>query len=74
MTHVNGGAPPRTAKEEPGAIGVKGAGMPAYGINGIFGGEDDVRAHGRDERVLVQSFFDAVDFMYTLATALGKGE
>jgi acetylornithine deacetylase/succinyl-diaminopimelate desuccinylase-like protein len=51
-----------------------GAGMPTYGISGIFGDEDDVRAHGRDERVLVQSFYDAVDFMYTLATALGKSE
>jgi acetylornithine deacetylase/succinyl-diaminopimelate desuccinylase-like protein len=51
-----------------------GAGMPTYGISGIFGDEDDVRAHGRDERVLVQWFYDAVDFMYTLVTALGKGE
>jgi acetylornithine deacetylase/succinyl-diaminopimelate desuccinylase-like protein len=51
-----------------------GAGMPTYGINGMFGDEDDVRAHGRDERVLVQSFDDAVDFMYTLVTALGKGD
>jgi acetylornithine deacetylase/succinyl-diaminopimelate desuccinylase-like protein len=50
------------------------AGIPTYGINGMFGDEDDVRAHGRDERVLVQSFYEAVDFMYTLITALGKGE
>jgi acetylornithine deacetylase/succinyl-diaminopimelate desuccinylase-like protein len=48
------------------------AGMPTYGISGIFGDEDDVRAHGRDERVLVQSFYDAVDFMYTLVTGLGS--
>jgi acetylornithine deacetylase/succinyl-diaminopimelate desuccinylase-like protein len=50
------------------------AGMPTYGISGMFGDEDDVRAHGRDERVLVQSFYEAVDFMYYLVTALGKGE
>jgi len=50
------------------------AGMPTYGISGMFGDEDDVRAHGRDERVLVQSFYDAVDFMYTLVTTLGKGD
>jgi di/tripeptidase len=31
-----------------------------------------VRAHGRDERVLVKSFDEAVDFMYTVAAALGK--
>jgi acetylornithine deacetylase/succinyl-diaminopimelate desuccinylase-like protein len=48
------------------------AGIPTYGISGIFGDEDDVRAHGRDERVLVKSFDEAVDFMYTVAAALGK--
>jgi acetylornithine deacetylase/succinyl-diaminopimelate desuccinylase-like protein len=50
------------------------AGIPTYGISGIFGDEDDVRAHGRDERVLVKSFDEAVDFMYTVAVALGKSD
>jgi len=54
------------------AIYLTGAGIPTYGASGIFGDEDDVRAHGRDERVLVKSFYEAVDFMYTLATTLGK--
>lgn len=49
------------------------AGMPTYGISGTFTDEDDIRAHGRDERVLVQSFYDAVDFTYALVTALAKG-
>jgi acetylornithine deacetylase/succinyl-diaminopimelate desuccinylase-like protein len=49
-------------------------GIPTYGVSGGFGDEDDVRSHGRDERVLVQSFYDAVDFMYALVTGLGKGE
>jgi acetylornithine deacetylase/succinyl-diaminopimelate desuccinylase-like protein len=48
------------------------AGIPTYGISGIFGDEDDVRAHGRDERILVKAFDEAVDFMYTVAAALGK--
>jgi hypothetical protein len=30
------------------------------------------RAHGRDERVLAQSFCDTVDFMYALVTGLGQ--
>ena len=33
--------------------------------------EDDIRAHGKDERVLVKSFYDAVDFMYDVITNLG---
>jgi acetylornithine deacetylase/succinyl-diaminopimelate desuccinylase-like protein len=50
------------------------AGIPTYGISGIFGDEDDVRAHGRDERILVKAFDEAVDFMYTVAAALGKSD
>jgi acetylornithine deacetylase/succinyl-diaminopimelate desuccinylase-like protein len=48
------------------------AGILTYGVSGIFGDEDDVRAHGRDERVLVKSFYDAVDFMYDLAKRLSS--
>jgi acetylornithine deacetylase/succinyl-diaminopimelate desuccinylase-like protein len=46
------------------------AGIPTYGVGGIFGDEDDVRAHGRNERILVKSFDDAVDFIYDLVTRL----
>jgi len=53
---------------------LRSAGIPTYGVSGIFGDEDDVRAHGRDERILVKSFYEAVDFMYDLCVALGKGE
>jgi acetylornithine deacetylase/succinyl-diaminopimelate desuccinylase-like protein len=45
-------------------------GIPTYGVSGIFGDEDDVRAHGRSERILVKSFDDAVDFVYDLITRL----
>jgi acetylornithine deacetylase/succinyl-diaminopimelate desuccinylase-like protein len=48
------------------------AGILTYGVSGIFGDEDDVRAHGRDERILVKSFYEAVDFMYDLATRLSS--
>ena len=49
------------------------AGIPTYGVSGVFTDEDDVRAHGRDERILVQSFDEAVDFIYDLVTRLGGG-
>jgi acetylornithine deacetylase/succinyl-diaminopimelate desuccinylase-like protein len=48
------------------------AGIPTYGASGIFGDEDDVRAHGRNERILVKSFDDAVDFIYDLITRLSS--
>jgi acetylornithine deacetylase/succinyl-diaminopimelate desuccinylase-like protein len=53
-------------------IYLRAAGIPAYGVSGIFGDEDDVRAHGRDERILVQSFNEAVDFIYEVFTNLGR--
>ena len=34
-------------------------GIPAFGVN-HFGPDDDVRAHGRDERIGVREFEDAV--------------
>ncbi len=48
------------------------AGIPTYGVSGIFNDEDDYRAHGRSERILVKSFDDAVDFIYDLITRLAS--
>ena len=45
------------------------AGIAMYGTSGIFGDIDDSRAHGKDERVLVQSFFDGQEYLYRLAKA-----
>jgi acetylornithine deacetylase/succinyl-diaminopimelate desuccinylase-like protein len=42
------------------------AGMPTYGVSGVFFDIDDVRAHGKDERILVQSYYEGVEFMYRL--------
>lgn len=48
------------------------AGIPTYGVSGLFGDVDDVRAHGRDERVGVEPFYQAIDFYYRLIQALAK--
>jgi acetylornithine deacetylase/succinyl-diaminopimelate desuccinylase-like protein len=40
------------------------AGMPTFGISGVAIDMNDVRAHGRDERVRVESFYQGVDFYY----------
>ena len=40
------------------------AGIPTYGVNGVAIDQDDVRAHGKDERVRMDSFYDGVEFYY----------
>lgn len=44
----------------------RNAGIPTYGLSGIAIDVDDVRAHGRDERVSVESFERALEFTYRL--------
>jgi acetylornithine deacetylase/succinyl-diaminopimelate desuccinylase-like protein len=46
------------------------AGLPVYGVSGVFYDIDDVRAHGRDERVLAEAFDQGVEFTYRLIKAL----
>ncbi|HEX2779191.1 MAG TPA: M20/M25/M40 family metallo-hydrolase [Gemmatimonadaceae bacterium] len=45
---------------------LRAAGIPTYGISGVFIDVDDYRAHGRDERILVKSFYDGVEYVYEL--------
>jgi acetylornithine deacetylase/succinyl-diaminopimelate desuccinylase-like protein len=46
------------------------AGIPTYGVQGIFYDRDDIRFHGRDERVKVQSFYEGQTFLYELVKRL----
>jgi acetylornithine deacetylase/succinyl-diaminopimelate desuccinylase-like protein len=50
------------------------AGIPTYGVQGFFTDRDDVRAHGRDERMPVRSFYEGQTFLYELVKALSQGE
>ncbi|HTO07058.1 MAG TPA: M20/M25/M40 family metallo-hydrolase [Myxococcota bacterium] len=50
------------------------AGIPAYGLSGIFVDIDDVRAHGRDERVGVKQFYEGQEFLSRLVTALAASK
>ncbi len=49
------------------------AGIPVYGISGMYTDIDDVRAHGRDERLGVAEFYKGVDFTYSFLKALTSG-
>jgi acetylornithine deacetylase/succinyl-diaminopimelate desuccinylase-like protein len=49
------------------------AGIPAYGIQGFFMDRNDVRSHGRDERMPVTSFYEGQTFLYELVKKLSSG-
>jgi acetylornithine deacetylase/succinyl-diaminopimelate desuccinylase-like protein len=49
---------------------LRAAGIPTYGVSGFFGERDDSRSHGRDERMLVRSFFEGQGFLFELVKTL----
>jgi len=48
-------------------------GIPVYGVSGLFGDMDDARAHGQDERILIQNFYEGQEFLFRLVKALSGG-
>ena len=48
----------------------RNAGIRAYGVSGIFVDMDDVRAHGKDERVGVRQFYEGQEFLDRLVRTL----
>ncbi len=51
---------------------LRSAGIPTYGIQGFFDERDGGRAHGRDERIPVQSFYEGQTFLYDLVRKLSS--
>jgi acetylornithine deacetylase/succinyl-diaminopimelate desuccinylase-like protein len=49
---------------------LRNAGIPTFGIDGTFSDMDDVRMHGRDERVGVKQYFEGLEFQYRLIKTL----
>ena len=49
---------------------LRSAGIPTYGIQGFFMDIKDFRAHGRDERMPVQAFYEGQTFLYDLVKTL----
>ena len=47
------------------------AGIPCYGYSAVALEQDDVRAHGKDERLPMDSYWKSLDFFYAFAKALG---
>jgi len=48
------------------------AGIPTYGVQGIFYDVADIRWHGRDERVGVREFYEGQEFLYRLVGDLAR--
>jgi acetylornithine deacetylase/succinyl-diaminopimelate desuccinylase-like protein len=47
-------------------------GIPCYGFSAVALEHDDVRAHGQDERIPIESYDKSVQFFYAYAKALGR--
>jgi acetylornithine deacetylase/succinyl-diaminopimelate desuccinylase-like protein len=45
---------------------LRAAGIPTYGVSGIFSAPGETNAHGRDEKLRVKSFYDGQEFLYQL--------
>jgi acetylornithine deacetylase/succinyl-diaminopimelate desuccinylase-like protein len=53
---------------------LRNAGIPTYGHSGLAGDIGESRIHGRDERVLVKSFFHGGEYLYRLVKMLAGGQ
>jgi acetylornithine deacetylase/succinyl-diaminopimelate desuccinylase-like protein len=53
---------------------LRNAGIPTYGTSGLASDVDDVRAHGKDERVQIKSFYDGQEYLYRLVKLLSSGK
>jgi len=68
---------PRTPTMGTGATDSKylrSVGIPGYGVSGLFGDPNDGRAHGKDERVLIKSYYDSQEFLYRLVKEMSSGK
>jgi acetylornithine deacetylase/succinyl-diaminopimelate desuccinylase-like protein len=51
---------------------LRNAGVPVYGFSGLFIATNDVRAHGKDERILISAFDQGLDFTYDVLKRIGS--
>jgi acetylornithine deacetylase/succinyl-diaminopimelate desuccinylase-like protein len=53
---------------------LRSAGIPTYGVSGVFIDIDDIRSHGRDERIGVKDYYDGLAYIDRLVRALSGAE
>jgi acetylornithine deacetylase/succinyl-diaminopimelate desuccinylase-like protein len=49
---------------------LRAAGIPTYGVSGIFSLPAETNAHGRDEKLRTKSFYDGLAFLDALVRRL----
>jgi acetylornithine deacetylase/succinyl-diaminopimelate desuccinylase-like protein len=52
---------------------LRNAGIPTYGVSGLFVDATDNRTHGRDERIGVKELYGGREFLHRLIKALASG-
>jgi acetylornithine deacetylase/succinyl-diaminopimelate desuccinylase-like protein len=50
----------------------RGAGIPTYGVSGVFMDIDDIRSHGRDERIEVADYYEGLVYILELLREAGR--
>ena len=53
---------------------LRAAGIPGYGVSGLFGDPNDGRAHGKDERVMIKWYYESQNFLYKLVKELSSSK
>jgi acetylornithine deacetylase/succinyl-diaminopimelate desuccinylase-like protein len=53
---------------------LRNAGIPVYGVSGLFADITDNRAHGQNERILIKSYFEGQEFLYRLIKKLSRSD
>jgi acetylornithine deacetylase/succinyl-diaminopimelate desuccinylase-like protein len=48
------------------SISLRRAGLATFGVSGVFGELDVGNAHGANERIPVDAYYDSVEFLYRL--------
>lgn len=51
---------------------LRNASIPTYGHSGLASDVDDVRIHGRDERIGIKAFYDGLEYLYRLVKTLAS--
>ena len=76
LTHGMWGAIPVIPTMSTGATDgrfLRAAGIPTYGVSGIFSVPGEGNAHGRDEKLRTKSFYDGLDFLDKLVRRVAGG-
>ena len=71
---TSGTIAPGTKGASPCCHGLRAVPSSSYGVSGILGEIDDIRAHGKDERIGIEAFFEGREFLDRLTRTLAGGQ